>query len=64
MNHCVFVFSKDLWSTTGSTAEIRSQALGFSYLAGVCNTTRYSISEEIGGFFNIPVFIIQFYVLK
>ncbi len=50
-DRAVGMFSKDLWSAdTTQTPARRSQVVGFANLPGLCNSGRYAINEEYGGF--------------
>jgi len=45
-----------LWSAdTSGTPEARSGVIGFAYVGGICESTKYSINEEHGGFQSIGV---------
>lgn len=49
-------FSKDLWASTSDTPQMRSGVVGYSYILGVCSINyKFSISEEIGGFYYASV---------
>ncbi|RNA14579.1 flocculation FLO11-like, partial [Brachionus plicatilis] len=54
-DHAIGLFNKDLWEATGSNIEERSAVRGYSFVGTVCSDSRYSISEELGGFFYITV---------
>lgn len=44
-----------MWSSSAGDASARSGVAGLAYLSGVCQNTRYSISEESGDFSSIGV---------
>ena len=54
---CLFVclFSKDLWSESGSGPEERSKLSGYSDIGAICTESRFSIVEEQGGFASVGV---------
>jgi hypothetical protein len=43
--------SKDLWSDYGYSPSSRLGTVGYASICSICSPYRYSISEEIGGFF-------------
>ena len=55
-DRAVGIFSKDLWSAdTTQSASQRSAVAGYAYLPGLCNSNRYAINEEYGGFQYVTV---------
>ncbi len=56
-DRAVGIFSKDLWSSdTTQTPAVRHAVVGFANIPGVCNSYRYAINEEYGGFQFVTVF--------
>ena len=50
-DRAVGMFSKDLWSADTSLAPaVRASVVGFANIPGLCNSLRYAINEEYGGF--------------
>ena len=48
-----WIYSKDLWSeNTDDTPKIRSGVAGYASIGNICNSNRYSLSEDQGGFMN------------
>jgi len=44
--------SKDIW---GSKSESSSSVVGLAYVSSVCSSSKYLITEDIGGFAYAPV---------
>lgn len=49
----IFNFSKDMWSSSAGDSASRSSVAGLAFLSEVCQSFRYSICEEEGGFASI-----------
>ncbi|RNA12828.1 flocculation FLO11-like [Brachionus plicatilis] len=56
-DHVIGVFNKDLWSDDRTALpSARSPVIGVAWLDSICSDVyKYSISEEIGGFWNLYV---------
>ena len=56
-------FSKDLWSSDTTLSPLaRSQVVGLARFGGICfNSTKYTIVEEIGGFYFLGVRFVFFF---
>ena len=44
-----------MWSSSAGSDASRSGVVGLAYLAGICDSNRYSIVEDKGGFSSIGV---------
>ncbi|CAF0730548.1 unnamed protein product [Brachionus calyciflorus] len=52
-DHAVALFNKDLWSSDQSAS--RSMTVGFASIGTICNSYKFSLCEDIGGFTNLLV---------
>lgn len=55
----LIIRSKDLWSESRGSIEQRALTSGHSEVGGVCQSNRYSIVEEKGGFASVGVSVFQ-----
>ena len=53
--------SQDLWSdrSVSNDSSVRTKALGFAYVGGVCASAyKYSVVEDLGGFASVAVIVV------